>query len=195
MKKKVLAIVTILFLVVLTTSAFAQSAAPGDQNQPGPGYGTGPGGGYGYGMGPGMMGPGWGGGYGMGPGMMGPGYGYGMGPGMMGSFGPDYGMGSGTMFGYGTRSDLNLSAEQRSKIAKIQNDVRRKHWEIMGKMQDEQALMNEQYYSDQRDDAALSKSYRRMSELRQQMFDLSLSAQKQIDAVLTKEQRDRLKRG
>lgn len=146
-----------------------------------------------------MMGPGWGGGYGMGPGMMGPGYGpgygYGMGPGMMGSFGPDYGMSSGTMFGYGTRPDLNLSAEQRSKIAKIQNDVRRKHWEIMGKMQDEQALMNEQYYSDQRDDAALSKSYRKMSELRQQMFDLSLSAQKQIDAVLTKEQRDKLRRG
>ena len=195
MKKKVLAIVTILFLVVLTTSAFAQSAAPGDQTQPGPGYGTGPGGGYGYGMGPGMMGPGWGGGYGMGPGMMGPGYGYGMGPGMMGSFGPDYGMGSGTMFGYGTRSDLNLSAEQRSKIAKIQNDVRRKHWEIMGKMQDEQALMNEQFESESRDDAALSKSYRKMSELRQQMFDLSLSAQKQIDAVLTKEQRDKMKRG
>ncbi len=34
-----------------------------------------------------------------------------------------------------------------------------------------------------------------MSELRQQMFDLSLSAQKQIDAVLTKEQRDKMKRG
>ena len=186
MKKKVLAIVTLLFLVVLTTFAFAQSAAPGDRTQPGPGYGPGPGGGYGYGygMGPGMMGPGYG-----------PGYGYGMGPGMMGGFGPDYGMGSGTMFGYGTRSDLNLSAEQRSKIAKIQNDVRRKHWEIMGKMQDEQAQMNEQYESDQRDDAALSKSYRKMSELRQQMFDLSLSAQKQIDAVLTKEQRDKMKRG
>ena len=122
-----------------------------------------------------------------------------MGPGMMGGYGPDYGMGSGMMFGYGrelcTRSDLNLSAEQRSKITKIQNDVRRKHWEIMGKMQDEQALMNEQYYSDQRDDAALSKSYRKMSELRQQMFDLSLSAQKQIDAVLTKEQRDKMKHG
>ena len=197
MKKKVLAIVAILFLVVLTTSAFAQSAAPGDQGtQPGPGYGTGPGGGYGYGMGPGMMG-----GLGRrlwnGAGDDGPGMAVRLrdGPGMMGSFGPDYGMGSGTMFGYGTRSDLNLSAEQRSKIAKIQNDVRRKHWEIMGKMQDEQALMNEQYYSDQRDDAALSKSYRKMSELRQQMFDLSLSAQKQIDAVLTKEQRDRLKRG
>jgi len=205
MKKNSLALLAILFAVVLTTSVFAQ--APNQETRPGPGYGMGPGGGYGYGpgygygMGPGMMGPGWQGGYGMGPGMMGPGYGYGsgygygMGPGMMGSFGPDYGMGSGTMFGFGTRSDLNLSAEQRSKIAKIQNDVRRKHWEIMGKMQDEQALMNEQYYSDQPDDTALSNSYRKMSELRQQMFDLSLSAQKQIDAVLTKEQRDKLRRG
>ena len=139
---------------------------------------------------------GYGPGYGMGPGMMGSyGQGYGVGPGMMGGYGPDYGMVPGVMGGYGTGADLNLSAEQRSKIAKIQNDVRRKHWEIMGKMQDEQALMNEQYYSDQRDDAALSKSYRKMSDLRQQMFDLSLSAQKQIDAVLTKEQRDKMKRG
>jgi Spy/CpxP family protein refolding chaperone len=141
---------------------------------------------------------GYGPGYGMGPGMMGnygQGYGYGMGPGMMGGFGPDYGMGSGTMGGYGARSDLNLNAEQRSKIAKVQNDVRRKHWEIMGKMQDEQALMNEQLESETRDDAALSKGYRKMSELRHQMFDLSLSAQKQINAVLTKEQRDKMKRG
>lgn len=113
----------------------------------------------------------------------------------MGNYGQGYGMGPGMMGSYANRSDLNLSAEQRSKIAKIQNDVRRKHWEIMGKMQDEQALMNEQYYSEQRDDAALSKSYRNMSELRHQMFDLSLSAQKQIDAVLTKEQRDKMKGG
>ena len=138
-----------------------------------------PQGGYGYGMGPGMMG-----GYGSG---------YGMGPGMMGGYGPDYGMASGMMGGYGTGSDLNLTAEQRSKIVKIQDDVRRKHWELMGKMQDEQSQMNQQYYSDTRDDTALSKSYRKMSEFRQQMFDLSLSAQKQMDAVLTKEQRAKLK--
>jgi len=65
----------------------------------------------------------------------------------------------------------------------------------MGQMQDEQAQMNEQYYSDNRDDAALSKSYRKMSELRHQMFDLSLSVQKQIDAVLTRQQREKQKRG
>jgi Spy/CpxP family protein refolding chaperone len=138
---------------------------------------------------------GYGPGYGMSPGMMGnfgQGYGYGMGPDMMGGFGPGYGMGPGTMGGYGTGADLNLTAEQRIKITKIQDDVRRKHWELMGKMQDEQSLMNEQYYSDQRDDAALSKSFRKMSDLRHQMFDLSLSALRQIDAVLTTEQRDKM---
>jgi len=56
-------------------------------------------------------------------------------------------------------------------------------------MEDEQAHMNDQYYSDNSDDDALSKNYRRMSGLRHQMFDLSLSTQKQTDAVLTKEQR------
>ena len=104
----------------------------------------------------------------------------GVGPGMMGDFGP--------------QADLNLSAEQRGKIAKIQEDARRKQWELMGKMQDEQSHMTEQYYSDNRDDAALSKDYRKMSELRHQMFDLSLSTQKQTDAVLTKEQRGKSRR-
>ncbi len=133
---------------------------------------------------------------GMGPGMMGGyGAGYGMGPGMMGGQGYGYGTESGVIGGPLSRSDLNLTAEQRSKIATIQTDLRRKRWELMGKMHDEQSQMNEQYHSDQRDDAALSKSYRNMSELQNQIFDLSLSARKQMDAVLTPEQRDKLKRG
>ena len=145
--------------------------------------------------GAGMM-DGYGSGYGMGPGMMdGYGSGYGMGPGMMEGYGSGYGMGPGMMGGYGSRADLNLTAEQRGKIAKIQNDLRRKHWDLMGKMQEEQSQMSEQYNSDQRDDASLSKSYRNMSELRHQMFDLSLSARRQIDAVLTTEQRDKIKHG
>ena len=35
-----------------------------------------------------------------------------------------------------------------------------------------------------------SARLRKMSDLREEMFDLSLSALKQIDAVLTKEQRE-----
>jgi Spy/CpxP family protein refolding chaperone len=126
-------------------------------------------------------------GYGMGPGMMG---GYGMGPGMMGG----YGMGPGMMGGYDFGAALNLTAEQRSQITKIQDELRLKHWELMGKMQREQLQMKELYASDNRDDAALSNSFRKMSELRQEMFDQLLSAQTQVDALLTKEQREILKR-
>ena len=42
---------------------------------------------------------------------------------MMGGQGSGYGMGPGMMDGYASRADLNLTAEQRSKIAKIRNDV------------------------------------------------------------------------
>ena len=143
--------------------------------------------GHGYGMDGSMMG-----GYGMGgDGLMG---GYGMGARHDGR--PrGYGMGSGMMGGYGLRADLHLTAEQRSKIAEIQDDVRRKHWDLMGKMQDERSQMSKQFDAEPRDDAALSKSYRKMSELRQQMFDLSLAAQKQMDTVLTAEQREKMKHG
>ncbi len=129
------------------------------------------------------------GGYGMGPGMMGgygQGSGYGMGSGMMGNYGLGYEMGPGMRGGYGPGSELNLTAEQHRKIAKIQRDSRRKQWDLMGKMQEEQSQMNEQYYYENRDDATLSTSYRNMSDLRHQMFDLSLSTQRQIDAVLAK---------
>jgi len=158
-------------MAALMASAMAIPA----RAQPGPGAGMMEGYGPGYGM--------------MGPDMM-RGYGPGMGFGMMGP-----GMGYGMMGGYGHWGDLKLTAEQRGKIAAIQNDTRRKHWELMGKMHDEQSQLHDQYFSDKPDDAALSKRYRAMSELRHQMFDLSLNARKQIDAVLTQEQRDKLRRG
>lgn len=199
----------------LTAAALIGAAALGTvavadpQGGYGPGYGPGMMGGYGpgYGMGPGMMGgygPGYGGGYGpgmmygygMGPGMMyGYGPGYGMGPGMMWGYGHGYGMGPGMMWGYGpgygggAGPALNLSDEQRSKIGKIQEDLWRKQWELMGKMQEEYARG-----SDADDDAAAQKTYKNIADLRQKMFNNSLAARKQMDAVLTKEQREQLRR-
>lgn len=144
----------------------------------------------GYGMGP--YGPS----FGMDRGIMG-GYGpgYGMDPGIMRGNGPGYGMERGPMGRYGLAPDLNLSPEQRGMISRIQEDTRRRHWELMGPIQSEQAQMNEQFAAENRDDAAISKTYRNISELRHQMFDLTLAAQKQMDAVLTREQRDKQRRG
>jgi len=139
------------------------------------GYGPGMMGGYGgYGMGPGMMG-GYGG-YGMGPGMMG---GYGMGPGMMGGYGPAYGAGA----------SLNLTDEQRSKIGTIQEDLRSKQWDLMGKIREEYARR-----AQAPDDAAASKADDQIAALQQQMLSNATASRKQMDLVLTKEQRQQLRR-
>jgi Spy/CpxP family protein refolding chaperone len=133
-------------------------------------------GGWGMGMGPAMMG----GGYGPGPGMMGGGWGpgaYGMGPGMRGGYG-------------GAFAGLNLSAEQRKQVADIQETTSKAMWQLMGTMRDQRYAMN-----GAADDAAARKAYDAMAATRQAMFELRLQARNKIDAVLTAEQRDQLRRG
>ena len=131
--------------------------------------------GPGYGMGPGMMGPG-----AMGPGMMGPGMmGPGMGPGMMGGYGPYYG--------------LDLSSEQRAKIAAIQKEFARKHWDLMYRMHEAGWPMHEVYREGKFDEQAARKAFDAMSEARKQMFEAWLDAQKRMDAVLTADQRQKLR--
>jgi len=197
-----------------------QGMGPGMMGQ---GQGMGPGMmGQGQGMGPGMMGQGYGPGMmgpGMGPGMMGQGYGPGMmGPGMMGQgYGPGmmgpgtmgYGMmgqgmgpgmmggmmGPGMMYGANPYAALDLSAEQRAKISAIQEQLWRKRWDLMGRMHEERYHMHQLMSGVVTDDAAARKAYQAMADAHKQMFDAMLAAHKQIDAVLTKEQRDKLKSG
>jgi Spy/CpxP family protein refolding chaperone len=172
---------------------------PGMMGGYGPGYGMGPGmmGGYGPGgMGPGMMG-GYGPGYGMGPGMMG-GYGPGgMGPGMMGGYGPGYGMGPGMMGGYGGYGGygVDLSPEQRAKIADMQQEFARKQWESMAKMHAEGGPMYQAFGPGAFDEKAARNAYQAMVEAQKQMFEASLQMRKKIDGVLTPEQREQMGRG
>jgi len=144
-------------------------------------------------MGPGMMGSGMMGGYGpqgMGPGMMGPGM---MGQGMMGQGMMGQGMmGGGMMGGYPA---VKLTDEQRSKISAIERETSRKQWELMGKMHEQQFHMHDLFESGKTDDAAARKAYDEMSAAHKQMFQNMLEGRKRIDAVLTDEQRQQLKRG
>jgi len=121
--------------------------------------------------------------------------GYGMGPGMMGGYGGGYWMGPGMMGGYGGLYGLDLSAEQRAKISEIQREQFGKQWELMGKMQQQGGPMQEAYASGKFDEKAARKAFDVMSELRKQMFEASLQAQKRIDALLTPEQREQLRGG
>jgi Spy/CpxP family protein refolding chaperone len=134
------------------------------------GYGMGPAGG---GMGHGMMG-----GYGMGPGMMGGGYG--MGPGMMGGG-----------WGMGPQELPDLSADQRTKIGKIQDETRRKHWELMGQVMEEQARLRDLYDAPKRDSGAIADTYKKISELQRRMYESAADAHKHMEAVLTKEQQEK----
>lgn len=186
MKATKKAMIALAMAGALTGGAWAQP-------QPGsPGAGMGPGmmGGYGPG-GPGGRG-GYGPGYGMGPGTMGEsGPGYGMGPGMMGGYGPGYGAGPGTM---GPLNMLALDDAQRGKVNKIDDELRHKTWDLVGKMQDEQAKLRDLYLAEPRDRTAILAAYKRLFDLRLQRIGAMLDARAQLDDVLTKEQQDALRR-
>ncbi len=142
--------------------------------------------------------PPYGPGYGQGPGMMGGGYGpgHGQGYGMMGGYGPGYGMGPGMMMGGpgmmgGYRHVLNLTDDQRSKLGEIQQDFAKTHWAMMSAMHGEGGPMAQMYSGDEK---AVRQGYEAMSAMHKQMFESSLEMRKRMDAVLTDEQREQMRR-
>src|SRR4029077_4407028 len=113
----------------------------------------------GPGYGPGMMG-----GNGYGPGMMGGGYG----PGMMGGYG-------------GGLASLNLSAEQREKIASVQEENRKANWSTMGQMRSEQFKLRQMYDADKADSGAIADQQKKVDELRRQMLKSHVETRNQIN--------------
>jgi len=165
--------------MIVTMAVLALTAALSGSTvaQQGPGYGPGPGSGPGYGYGPGMMG-------GYGPGMMG---GYG---GMTAGYGPGWARGG---YGPGGFAALNLSDEQREKIAKIQEENRSKNWNTMGQMRGEMFKLRQMYFGDKLDSNAISEQQRKVDELRVQMVKSRVEARNQVSAVLTPEQRQQFR--
>lgn len=157
------------------------SADPGDDwgwGMMGGGYGPGM---MGYGYGPGMMG----GGYGAG--MMGYGYGHGMG--MMGGYGP--GMMGG--YGMGPLNMLNLSDDQRRHYNAITSDLRKKHWEHMGKILEDEQRLEELYSKERPDPKAIAKVQADIDAVRRQMIEESVEAQNKLNDLVTDEQRKELR--
>jgi Spy/CpxP family protein refolding chaperone len=135
-------------------------------------------------QGPGPDGPGYGPGYG--PGMMG---GYGYGPGMMGGYGPGYGRGGRGFGPGGGLAALDLNAEQREKVAAVQEENRKANWSTMGQMRSEQFKLRQMYNADKVDSAAVADQQKKVDELRRQMLKSHVEARNQINAILTPEQR------
>ena len=172
-------------------SAQAQGMGPGKMDGHGPDTGCG----MGQGMGHGRMG-GPGGAPGMGHGM-GHGMGPGMGQGMMGGPGGAAGMAHGMMWG-GYAGDalasLALSAEQRQQVQEIQGEAARSRWQQMKAMQEQRQQMMGGFGPGLVDEAAARKAFDAMQSAQKSMLELSLSARKRIEAVLTPQQREQLAR-
>jgi len=124
---------------------------------------------------------------------------HGMGPGMMGGYdyGAGYGMGPGMMGGGGrggAYAGLDLTADQRQKIADIQRATEKAQWQLMGTMHEQGYAMHGSGAGGAVDEAAARKSFDAMTETRKAMFELQLDTRKKIDAVLTPQQREQLRR-
>ena len=141
--------------------------------------------GPGYGYGPGMMGGSAGGGYG--PGMMGGGYGQGM---MGGGYGPGmggYGRGGGPM------AALNLTDEQQDKLFALQEANRKKNWDTMSSMRTEMFKLRRMYNAESVDSKALLEQQKKVDDLRRQVLASRLDMRKQMESVLTPEQRKQMR--
>jgi Spy/CpxP family protein refolding chaperone len=123
----------------------------------------------------------------------------GMGPGGCGGCGQGMGMpemrgpGRGMMAGFGKFWKLDLNQEQRSRLNRIQYDLRRQHWNLKGKIIDEQAKLYDLHAADRPDPKKIGAVYGAIFDIRRQMIESTIEAMNRARDVLTREQQARLK--
>jgi len=97
------------------------------------------------------------------------------------------------MGGYGSGYEsLDLSDAQREKISSIAAESRQKQWALMGTMRE---LMWKSDRPAALGDADALKNFDAMTAVRREMLVARLDARTRMDEVLTKEQREQLKKG
>ena len=89
---------------------------------------------------------------------------------------------------------LNLSEDQRDKIAAIQKQARKDQWDLMTQMREEQYKMQELYYAQRPDPSAINAQAAKIEQLQRKMVQANINAQKQVESVLTPEQREQMQR-
>ncbi len=94
---------------------------------------------------------------------------------------------------FGLIYSLDLSDEQRSKVRKIEGDLRRKNWDAMGKVRDEKDKLRDLFEASPRDPKAIGAAYGAMFGYQRQMIEASIEALNRAEAVLTEAQRQQLK--
>jgi Spy/CpxP family protein refolding chaperone len=96
--------------------------------------------------------------------------------------------------GFQALDRLNLSDEQRGKVRDIQRDMQRKQFALMNSMHELRWQAEDQARGPEFDEAAARKLYEAGAAIHKQMFEARLEAHKRLEAVLTKEQREELRK-
>jgi len=110
--------------------------------------------------------------------------------GMMGHDGAGMMMGSAHMH---MIMSLDLSDEQRSKINKLSDELKRNNLATKGSIMDESAKLRDLYAADKRDPSAIGKEYQKIFDLERKMIVGTITTQNRIEEILTAEQRAQLK--
>ncbi len=88
--------------------------------------------------------------------------------------------------------DLDLSDEQNERIAAIREQNRDVQWDLSKRMREQQWQLMQLLRADSPNAADTGKQYASISDLNRQMLEQSLNARRDIGAVLTQEQLDKL---
>jgi Spy/CpxP family protein refolding chaperone len=97
------------------------------------------------------------------------------------------------MMGMGMYAALDLTDQQRAKITRIFEDMRKKNWDTLGKVMDESATLRDLYEAPTHDPAAIGRQTVKIAELKRPIIESMVTAHDQIEALLTADQKERLR--
>jgi Spy/CpxP family protein refolding chaperone len=88
---------------------------------------------------------------------------------------------------------LDLSDEQRSKLRKLESELRRKNWDRLGKIMDERDKLRDLYAADKRDPKTIGAVYGVIFGHRRQMIEAGVETLNRAEALLSDAQRQQLR--
>lgn len=89
---------------------------------------------------------------------------------------------------------LNLTSDQRTRIARIASETGEKHMQLMSAIMEESISLKQALAMKNPDPTVVGKATIHKHELLQQLKQLQVDALKRIEAVLTKEQQEKFRR-
>ena len=89
---------------------------------------------------------------------------------------------------------LNLTEQQRVKVTEIQRELQRKKWGLIGSMRELRWKHEDALNAPDFDPELARNTFDAMAAVRRTMFEAGLDARKAIEAVLTNEQREQLRK-